>query len=210
MKSLKLLLSLLVAGAVLAACALIPPIAVGNDALGYSSQEFTVGAAPAAAGFSLQATFSDSEIIPFDDIEQPNMPIAPSSFQSVQGFTATVTVSGADLPETIIITSGTLQLNVSDDSGSPEPVEAEATFGPLTLERPAECAGTSCDYTFADAAAAAETLTLTIAGSDLTRLLQIITEGSGNTLTLTLEVETEEAVSTMTFTVEVDENYIRF
>ena len=211
MKSFKLLAALIVAGLMLASCSVIPPIPLGANALGYTTADFTVDPVAAPTGFGPLAVDVDGTDGPFlfDNLD-PNMPVPPATFRSVQGFDATVAVTGTDVPATITVNSGTLTVTLSDDAaGAPEPVNATVDFGPLTLSHDGVCTGT-CGYSFDDPAAAAETLTLTLNGKDMTRLVDIITDHGGNIVTLHLEANIEENVDSMVFTVVVEENYIGF
>lgn len=211
MKISKLSASLIVAVVMLASCALIPPIPLGPNALGFDGQVVPVGTVP-ASGFAQLSSLSNTHSFGMENIEPPNMPIAPSSLQAVQGFEPTVraTRTLSALPDTITIDSGSLEVTVEDDSGSPSPVETTVSFGPLTLNRDENCGGSDCHYTFADPAEAARSLTMTVRGDSLSRLLKIMTEGQVNTVTVRFRVETAEQIDSLTFTIDVEENYIRF
>ena len=209
MKSFKLLAALIVAGLVLASCSLIPPVGIGADALGYDGEQIVVGTA-AGAGMTTLSAIGGIAQVRFSDIERPDMPIAPKVFEAVQGFTATVTAThGTQVPASLTISSGSLELAVSDDETA-DLVSASAEFGTLTLNRTGSACTTSCEFTFADPAAAAASLTMSISGADLTELLSIITTGGDNTLNLDLDVVTQEDIASITFTIDVEENYIRF
>jgi hypothetical protein len=200
MKSLKGLVSLAAATALLTSCALIPPIPLGPDALGYSSLPVEV-----AAG-----TWSD--VMTFPDIDPPSFPISPSAFISVQGFAESAVVSGTTRSAVTISGDSELRVTISDGSGSPAPVTTQVPFGPLTLRRSDECGGSelTCSYQFEDPAAASEALTIEIRGEPFKRLLRIVTEGDQtNTMHIELHLVTDSDPVTFKFTVEVKQNYIK-
>ncbi|HEX7004961.1 MAG TPA: hypothetical protein VF168_12320 [Trueperaceae bacterium] len=188
----------------LGGCALIPPIAIGRDALGFTERTLTV-----PLNRTTEATV-EAPSQAFADIKRPSFPIAPRSFRSVQGFRNGVWVDAplTPLPDTIAL-SGTLGFTVSDRSGAPEPVSATVDFGPLELKRSTDC-GEGCNYVFSDPEAAARALTFTVAGEEFRRMLRTITEGEENMVDVTLSVRTDFAALAITLTVEVIENYIDF
>lgn len=218
MKSIKILVSLVAGAGLLASCALIPPIAIGPDALGIEGKSFDVPISEAGAtGFAVQAaTGTKTASGTFEDIDKPSLPIAPSSLNMDQGFKATVSVTSAgNLPDSITITDDSeLEVTVSDqaDTGV-DPVVATIPFGPLVLEKDPACSAGTCDYTFADSDAAASALSASISGGNLSRLIQIVSEGGTNELALVLDITTEsnpELNGSMELTIDVAENYIKF
>lgn len=218
MKSIKVLISLVAGLGLLASCALIPPIAIGPDALGIEGESFSVNMTEtAAAGFAAQAA-SGSQSVPasFEDIDKPSLPIAPSALNMDQGFDSTVTVTSInDLPDTITITDDSqLSVTVSDEADTGvDPVSVTIPFGPLVLEKDSTCSGATCTYTFADSDAAASALSASISGNNLSRLIQIVSEGGTNELALQLDITTEsnpEINGSMELTIDVVENYIKF
>lgn len=187
-------------GGVLSSCALIPPISIGQSALGYTSMPVEV----------TSGTWSD--VKEFEDIEKPSFPISPSAFISVQGFAKSAQVSGTTSPQITITGDSKLRVTISDRSGSFESVTTETVFGPLTLQLAGECGGLDvwCSYNFEDASAASEALTVEIRGNELKKLLRIITEGSAtNDMELALTLNTDSGSVAFRFTIEVKENYIK-
>jgi hypothetical protein len=219
MKRFMVLVSLVAAAGLLASCALIPPIPIGEGALGIEGQSFDVSIpTPASAGFgALAVTGKTTATASFEDADLSSLPLAPSAFLMEQGFDTEVdvTVTGIDLPNTITITDASeLTITVSEqDPDGPDPVVVNVPFGPLVLERGSDCGVDSCTYTFADAEAALAALDGSISGSSLSRLLDIVGSGGPNDLELVLSLtvqSTPEFSGTIGLTVDVVENYIKF
>lgn len=195
----------------LAACALIPPIAIGPDALGFTEQEFTIPLDSTASGAS--GTVTSPQPIVFSDIEPPSFPIAPRSLRSVQGFTRQVQVSGSPggFPESLTLAGGSLSFAVGDQRGTPEAVTAGTDFGPLELRRTETCSlATTCGYEFVEPEAAARATTVSVGGTSFRRLLTIITEGEDNELEPTISASIDADLDSITLTLKVQQNYIRF
>lgn len=215
MKSLKFFVSLVAGAALLASCALIPPIPIGPNALGIEGQKFTVPMSPEGSAMSLQtATGLQTISTSFQDVDQ-SPPIPPRSFQMNQGFAESVTVTSTNLPQSIVITDDSkLVVTVSENSDADKSVTVDVPFGPLTLKKDPTCSDTTtCTYTFEDASAAGSALAKTISGSDLKLLIEIVNSGGENTIELVLTVATESAPDisgSLLLTVDVEENYIRF
>lgn len=215
MKILKLTVTLVAGAALLASCALIPPIPIGQNALGIEGQKFTVPISPEGSAMSVQVASGKQTISSgFADVDE-SAPIPPRSFEMDQGFAETVTVTSTNLPSTIVITEASeIVVKVSEDADPDKSVTVKVPFGPLTLEKDLSCSDTTtCEYVFADAEAAGSALAATIRGSDLKELIDIVSSGGDNTIELVLNITTDsnpDISGSLLLTVDVEENYIRF
>lgn len=205
----------------LSACgALIPPQSFQNP-VGLQGQKVTAtvtGSSPRMAPQALTtlAVGNGTVSATFDDIDLSDVPVGIAKYQVALGFDATASVSvpnGGTLPSTITLTNTSLDVIVSDSTGSVA-LPTMSYLGTLTLTQ-----NSGSDYTVSGSVNQGEVgqiFTAAVTSGTLADLLKIIAQQGDtktpNTATATLSFTTDDLPdgSTVDFTFSAGTGTVSF
>jgi len=195
----------------LAACALVPPVAV-NDPLGLHGATVEVVFGGGAAVLApLAADGADDVTFTFDDVDPVDLPLSPGRLtNAISVATATLDAPEPDAPETITLSDIGLELWLWHGAGSYDAAQEGARVqtsvknaGPVTLTRGA-CTATECAYAYAGDAPAFGVVRLT--GGDVGTVLTISSQPpEPNAARVRVTVRAEpDGLAGRTLTIELD------